>query len=123
MSLPTYRLTGEDLPDADKKTKAAIDPLLSALNVCLARVITALNSLEVPALKTTSFTTTDLGAAYVDISTGTPPGEVWVTSLVPNAGILDTVYSMSWVPTAAGVRLLFVGLYPLTTYALKVRYL
>lgn len=123
LGLPTYRVTAEDLVDAEKKTARALGPLLDALNLTLSRVISALNTIALPNLKAGTFTTAENGAAYVDLGLSAPATELWVTSITPQGGTLDSVWSMAWIPRAQGARLLFDGLAPLTTYAYKVRFL
>ena len=124
-SVPAYRVTTDDLVDADKKLQRGIGPLLDALNRCLTAVIAGTNALlaSTPSAKAVSFSTATNGAAYVTLGLGVPAQDVWVTGLVPQSGTLDSVYSMSWVAQPAGAQLLFVGLVPLTTYSLRVRWL
>jgi hypothetical protein len=123
LSVPAFRVTPDDLVDADKKTKAALGPLLDALNRCLSNVIVALNSFAQPTPRAASFVTDEVGAAYVDVLPGVPMKELWVTALQPQTGVLSSVWSMSWIPQDQGARMLFVGLAPYTTYAVKARYL
>ena len=123
LGLPAYRVTSDDLVDADKKVARGVGPLLDALNRCLTPIITVVNALSLPTAKVTTFTTSANGSAYLALGVGAPMTDVWVTGLTPSDGsTLDTVYSMSWVPTSAGAQLLFVGLAPLTTYNVRVRY-
>lgn len=123
LSLPAFRVTSDDLPDADKKTMRAVQPLLDALNRCLTAAIQVLNGVDLPAPKASSFTTDSSGVAYVDLKLDTTPSELWVTGLTQAEGVMNFVYGYSWIPLTKGARLLFIGLAASTTYSLKVRYL
>lgn len=119
-SLPSYRVTEEDLVDADKKTKRGVEPLVSALNDCLARVIAALNSLALPTAKTAYFTTDSSGSASVALAgLNVTPKEVYLTYLQPAP---TAVYSVGWTPAANGAAVVFFGLAASTTYTFTVRY-
>jgi len=122
INVPQYRITPEDLVDADKKTARALGPLLDALNRTLPGTIASLVALENPSLMSVSFTTDNAGAATVKLGPGAPMSELWVTALLPKTGTLTTAWSMSWIAQPKGARLLFQGLAHLTTYSLKVRY-
>lgn len=124
MTVPAYRVTPDDLPDADKKTKRALEPLLDALNQTLTLLVTTANALSQPTMKATSFTTASNGAAYVSLGLASVPTDLWVTGLTPSDGsTLDSVYSVAWIPINQGAQLLLQGLAPLTTYNLRVRYM
>lgn len=122
-NLQWYRITPDDLPDADKKTQRALGPLLEALNRALTNIIQVLNTLTLPLPKASAFTTDAAGGAQIDLKLTSTPTELWVSSLVPTQGAISAVYASSWIPLTAGARLLFVGLAASTTYSLKVRYL
>ena len=123
LNVPQYKITTDDLPDADRKTQRGIGPLLDALNRCLGAVTLLLNALTLPTIKAATFTTAANGAAYLTLGQlAVTPKDLWVTSLTPKSGTLDSVWSFSWVPATSGAVILFVGLEPLTTYAARVAY-
>jgi hypothetical protein len=122
--IPAYRVTPEDLPDADQKTKSAIRPLLERLNRSLGLVITALNALSAPAPKTTTFITDALGGALVTLGNlERTPAELWQTALTPQTGTLTSGITPAWIPTTNGARLTYAGLSADTTYSVTLRYL
>lgn len=128
MTVPAYRLTSEDLPDADKKTARAISPLLEALNRCLTSVIATLNALQQPATKATAFTCDAAGSAYVDLKLGMTPTDLWVSGLTQlvvagaPSDAINFLWNSSWIPRPGGARMLFIGLGPGLTYSLRVRF-
>ena len=124
MSLPAYRITTEDLQGGDKKAIAAVEPLLDALNCSLTPAIDAVNALPVQLTRTGKVTTSELGAAYLDVATGGTPAFVWVNIFpAASADVLDSVWSMSWTMAGATTtRLLLVGLAVSTTYTVVVRW-
>lgn len=121
-NIPPYRVTADDLPDADKKTRQAIEPLLDALNRTLATIGLAFNALTIPDPKSSSFTTDSTGKATLTVSMLITPMEVWLTKLKPRSGSINAVYSMAVVPQSMGATLSFFGLAASTTYDFTVRY-
>lgn len=120
MSISSFHITDDDLPDADKKTRRAISPLLDALNRCLGPLSMAFAALVVPSELSTKFITAPNGSAYLTIGVGQPIARAWIGALTPLSGTIDSVWSMSFVPTSNGAQLLFVGLTPLQTYNVTV---
>lgn len=122
MSVPAYSITKDDLPGLKNETERGIEPLLSALNNTIGQLVSAANAVTTPGRNAGSFTTAANGAQYVDITAGQIE-DLWCSALQPNDGtVLDSVYSVSWIPFGNGVRVLFVGLVPLTTYTFAVRF-
>lgn len=108
-----YRLTVEDLPDLDSKTRNALQPLLDALNTTLPQLVDAVSAQPPTKTVTSRFESTAAGSAYVDYVTA-PVARATSVS-VDHIQRVDGVdmaapYSMTWQLTAAGVRLLFVDL-------------
>jgi hypothetical protein len=124
MSLPAYRITEEDLPDADKRLRDAIRPLLDRLNRSLTLVITALNAAFAPGKRLATFTADGSGNAAVTLgSLSVTPAELWCTALVLSDGSAPTSYSMTWIPLTAGATVYFTGLTANLAYSFTVRYL
>jgi hypothetical protein len=123
ISVPQFRITTDDLPDADKKFKRAIEPLLEALNRTLGSAVKDLVQGDSATPLVTSFNAAANGAAYLQIGVGQPIKEIWVSWLEPKAGQLATVWSMSPTATSSGALLLFQGLAPNAAYTVKLRYL
>lgn len=122
-SIPAYSVTKDDLPNLDNKTARGIEPLLENLNNSNGLMVGALNALTMPTRNAGSFTTAANGAQYVDITTNGQVSDLWPTFLQPTDGtVLDQVWSCSWIGQGAGVRVLFVGLVPLTTYNFGILY-
>lgn len=122
-NVPAYRITSDDLPDADKKTLSAIAPLLEALNRSLTAIIATLPGLSNPSTKSSSFTVPASGPAVVKLKLGAPAKEVWVSALTQSGGSISAAYSMASIPTNDGAQLSFFGLTPAATYNFTVRYL
>lgn len=122
MTVPPYRVTGDDLPDADKKTQRALEPLLESLNRVIGSLVGAVNSFFQPKLKEASFTTDAYGGSFVDLKLGAPATELWLTAIASGGNIVTTGYAFSWIAQPQGVRLLFVGLSASATFQFKVRY-
>lgn len=122
LNVPAYRVTEDDLVDADKKLKRGLGPLLDALNRSLTAAVQALVALALPTPMSVTFSTDNTGVATVTLLPGSPIKECWVTALTPTSGSITTVWSVSTTPKPKGVQLVFRGLAHLTTYALTVRY-
>lgn len=121
ISLPNYRVTEDDLPDMDKKTKHALEPLLSGLNRTLTAIVTVLNSLPFPEKRISSITTDGTGHATVSLKLdGSPAQEVWLSAIAPAP---VAVFSMVPTPIRSGAQLDFYGLAASTTYKFTVRYI
>ncbi len=56
-SVPTYRISNEDLPDLDKKNKEALQPLIDNLNNTLGQVVPAVNAIVAIDKRDITFTT------------------------------------------------------------------
>lgn len=111
--IPSYKITGDDLPEMDSKTLRAIGPLLDALNLCLTTAINVLNTIVLPQAKSSTFTTDSTGAATITLTLTSKPQNLWL-SAPPQA---TTVYSMTWIATSTtGVKVSFLGLTPQTKY-------
>lgn len=124
MSLPAYRVTEEDLPDANKQLRDAIRPLLDRLNRSLTLVITALNSVFAPGKRTATFIADGSGNATLSLgSLSVTPAELWCTALTLQSGSAPASYSMTWIPLTAGATVYFTGLTANAAYRFTVRYL
>lgn len=108
-----FRLTPEDLPDLDKKTREGLVPLLEALNSTLQQLVATANGTAQSKTITSTFTSGPLGTAYVDIAPSpiakpfsAELNQIYRTDLEP----MTTPFSLSWQMTATVARLLFAGL-------------
>lgn len=131
-AIPAYRVTPEDLPDADQKTRTAIRPLLERLNRCLTAVIALVNQLAASAgsSRSASFTTDGSGNATVTLGAlAVTPKELWITALTPLStsgqpkALGSSFAPPGWFPTTSGATLSFDSLSANTTYAFTARYL
>lgn len=123
-TISAYRVTPEDLPDLDRKTRWGLRPLLDKLNTVLQPLVSAANTPSDVVTTLTSFTTTALGAAYVELSNPitSRPRCVLVAELQRlDALPIDSVYGFWWTRTPTGIRGLFVGLNATTTYLYTLR--
>ncbi|HXJ63949.1 MAG TPA: hypothetical protein VNN79_09355 [Actinomycetota bacterium] len=119
----SYRLTPSDLSGLDSKTRAALLPLIESLNVVIQQLVKRVNAATHIITPVTSFTTSNLGAVYVDILNPltTVPRGVIVSNIYRNDGVpIDGGYGFWWTMTTSGIRLLFVGLVALTRYNFSV---
>jgi len=119
-----YRVTPMDLRGLDKATRDGLQPLVDALNIVIQQLVKKANAAGDVITPVTLFTTTDLGAAYVDILNPLTavPLCVQVASLNRTDGVpIDNLYGFWWTMTATGIRLLFVGLSAFTRYMFSVR--
>ncbi len=119
-SVAPFRVTPEDLPDLDKKTRNGLQPLLDSLNVTLNQLVPAINSTAAePKNAAGSCITDENGSVYIMArpTTSYPPKAVYLDQLaLPNGGDISTVFGFTWQLTQNYVRVLLVGLLPSTTY-------
>lgn len=62
-SVSPFRLTGEDLPDLDKKTRDGLQPLFDALNVTMGQLVPSYNATPTEDVRDVSLS---IGAAVAD---------------------------------------------------------
>lgn len=125
MMVSPYRVTPEDLVDLDSKTRNALVPLLEALNVTLPQLVQAVALAGNTQTMSGTFAAEAGGSAYVDV---TPKQVVRPYSVVldfirrTDSQPMATAHAFSWLPTPAGVRLLFIGLDPGRGYSFGVTF-
>jgi hypothetical protein len=122
--VPAYQINRDDLPDLDPKAAAALRPLLENLNNVMRQLVVVANSSKDAVTALTGFTTSALGAAYVELSNplSSMPRCVVVAELQRRDGRpVDNVYGFWWTRTANGIRALFVGLDATTSYSYALR--
>lgn len=125
MTVPTYRITAADLPDLDQKTREALNPLITRLNIVLQELVKAANAKVDVVTEVTTFTTNGIGTASIDIVNPlvTLPKCVLLADLfrTDDGTPLAFSYGFSWTLTTSGIRLLFVELDASTRYNFSVR--
>lgn len=115
-----YRLTVEDLPELDNKTREGLQPLLNALNVTLGQVVQALQVQPSGRLFDLDVTADDVGGVEVAL-TMPRPTSVTVEQLRRFDGqSISTAYGMSWIAIAEGIRVTLVGLMPDVRYIIRL---
>lgn len=123
-AISPYRVTPDDLPDLDGKTRDALAPLLDSLNITLAQLVQALAAQPSETPLSSTFTSGASGTAYVDLRPTFPrtPRSLVVDQLrLSDDTPVLTVWSFTWTVTQSGiVRALFVGLAAEAKYNLAV---
>jgi hypothetical protein len=109
-----FKVTPDDLPDLDKKTRDGLAPLLDALNVSIQQLVNAQGLRASEQVVKSNFNSDSGGSAYVDIKP-TLPQPVTSVSLGwfqrDDRQPMTSVYSFSTTALDSGlVRLYFVGL-------------
>lgn len=118
-----FRLSPDDLPDLDNRTRNGLLPLLDALNITLQQLVQQAQVIPDSDTRSFPFTTDATGMATIDI---TPRISTRAMSVVVNQLFLEDEtpitfpYSMTWIHITAGVQLLIVGLGVSTKYQLRV---
>lgn len=117
-ALPSFR--AEAFPGAP----AWLAQLLLMLNQALRPLQLALTRIpERGEALDKSFTTNNLGAAFVDLKVSLSPRHLWIGQITPESGDLDNVWGYSWRKTSAGmIRVLFVGLTASSKYSFSAVY-
>lgn len=125
-SLSPFRITPEDLPDLDSKTRNGLAPLLDALNVSVQQLFAAAQAVPAEQSFKTSFTSDAGGLATVSFSPQLPQAVSkaqldWFQR--SDRAPITTVYSFSMNRTDSGLsQLLFAGLSASTKYDLSVTF-
>ena len=119
-----FRLTPDDLPGLDKKTREGLQPLLDALHITIQQLVQEAAAAPTTKELSSTFQSSATGTAFVDFN---PAPLTRVRSLVvdqirrSDSAPMTTAYAMTWEPQASGVmRALFVGLDANANYYLAV---
>lgn len=123
-SVPSYRVTLDDLPDLDSKTREALRPLLESLNDTLQRLVQLAQPVTSVITPLSTFTADAAGAAYATIRNPllVTPECVQVANFFREDDLpIDVAYGFWWTPVTVGIKVLFSDLEPGTTYSFSTR--